>query len=636
MPATAPRSALRPLLAAAALLLAVLGVLAGATPAAAHSSLTGSEPAQGSVAASAPTTVTLGFSEQVALDEDSIKVLAPDGERVDTGEIQDLCSPGRVRYGVPLRADLPDGTYTVAWRAVSADSHPISGAFTFSVGAPSETSVVLPERQVGAGPVAAAYDAARFAAYGGLVLLVGGAGFVLLCWRGAAGRRPVQRLVVAGWSTLAAATVVLLLLRYPFTTGGGLADAFDLGGLRSVLDTRTGTALLARLLLLGVAALFVGALFGPFSRRLAAGGERAERGGSTGLAGFTGLLLGGSLTAVGLAATWAAAEHASAGRQIAVAIPVAAAHLLAVALWLGGLAALLVALRSGAPVPGAAARRFSTVATLCVLTLVATGGYQAWRQVGGWSALTGTEYGRLLLGKLALLAVLLVAAWYSRRWSRRLGAPRAEERPEDVDQELTAPAVGAASGEPDPERRAQLARQAAAVASARRRRQRDADPERAGLRRTVLVETVIAVALLAVTTLLTGTEPARTEAASRDVGGPAVPDRPVSLSVPFDTGGPDGRGTARIDLDPGRVGPNTLHVRTDVDAEEVRVAFTLPSRDVGPLSVDPEPFGEGAEARRHWTAEDVRLPLPGEWRIAVTVRTSDVDQVTETTDVRIG
>lgn len=148
--------AIRRPLAAAAVLAALVGMvfgllLGGAGPASAHAALTGSDPQDGAVVATAPKEVTLTFSEQVALGDDSIRILDPDGKRADTGAApRDLQSGSTVKYGVSLHAGLPDGTYTVAWQAVSADSHPVSGAFTFSVGAPSKTTVALPKDQAGA------------------------------------------------------------------------------------------------------------------------------------------------------------------------------------------------------------------------------------------------------------------------------------------------------------------------------------------------------------------------------------------------------------------------------------------------------------------------------------------------------
>ncbi|WP_097865541.1 copper resistance CopC/CopD family protein [Streptomyces sp. rh34] len=648
MSATAPYTGPSPIrrpVAVAALLAALVSLvfgllLAGAGPASAHAALTGSDPQDGVVVDTAPKEVTLSFSEAIAVGDDSIRVLDPSGKRADTeAEPRDLSGSGTVRYGVALHSGLPDGTYTVAWQAISADSHPISGAFTFSIGAPSETTVALPSQEAGGGPVGVVYDIARYAAYGGFVLLVGGSAFVLVCWRRGATALPMQRLVVRGWLTLTAATLVMLLLRNPYTGSGKFADAFDLAGLQSVLDTKPGAALVSRLLLLGAAALFIAVLFGTYARRE----DEQEKKDLT-----FGLAVGGGVVAAGIAATWAMSEHASTGIQTSIAMPVDVAHLLAVAAWLGGLASLLVALYRTPDIGSAAVRRFSAVAFGSVVVLAATGIYQSWRQVGSWSALTGTRYGQLLILKVALIAVLLAVAWFSRRWTGRLtdsavASSGAEEEEEAAapEPENAAPAAPAeASDDVAPERAAQLARQRAVLTATKKKRIRDADPERSGLRRSVLAEAAVAVVLLAVTTMLTSTEPGRTEeeaAGGATAATAPAAGGPVNLSMPFDTGGENGKGTVRIDIDPGRTGSNDLHVWIDgsdgepMDVPELKLALTLKSKDIGPLPVVPDRLAEG-----HWTASGVQIPMAGDWKVDVTVRTSDIDQVTIDKNAKIG
>ncbi|MFI1394558.1 copper resistance protein CopC [Streptomyces sp. NPDC020681] len=650
MTATAPRlgsSPVRLLLAAAVLVGTLFGaLLATASPAAAHAALTGSNPKDGAVVATAPKDVALTFSEQVAMDDDSIRVLEPSGKRADKAKIRNLSGGGKVGYGVDLLPGLPDGTYTVAWRAVSADSHPIAGAFTFSIGAPSKTEVALPDQEAGGGVVGVLYDIARYVAYAGFVLLAGGAAFVLFCWQRGASARPLQRLVVQGWVALTAATFAMLLLRTPYTGSGKLADAFDLGGLQNVLETKTGAALVSRLLLLGAAALFIAVLFGAYAKRE----DEGEKKDLT-----FGLAVGGIVVAAGVAGTWALSEHASTGIQPGLAMPVDVLHLLAVAGWLGGLAALLTALFRVPSLEPSAVRRFSTMAFASVCVLVATGIYQSWRQVGSWSALTDTAYGQLLLVKVGLVVVMVAVARMSRRWTAQLAETAkekaeaegaTEDETEDVEEPVTVPETEseseAAAEGVDPERSAQLARQQAAVATAQKKKARDADPVRSGLRRSVLAEAGVAVVVLAVTTVLTSTEPGRTEEEAAKAGGtvqgaPAAPAGPVEIKLPFDTGGQNGKGTARLTLDPAAPGGNEMHVWLDrpdgkpMDVPELKVSFTLKAKQIGPLPITPDRVVAG-----HWSADAVQIPMPGDWQVQVTVRSSEIDQTTVDKNIKIG
>ncbi|MFD8676903.1 copper resistance CopC/CopD family protein [Streptomyces seoulensis] len=732
-------------------LLAVTGALfAGAAPASAHAALTGSDPAQGVVVDRAPTQISLTFSEQVALGDNSLRVLDPKGKPVQSGKPANVSG---TTYAVRLRTGLADGTYTVAYQVVSADSHPVAGAYTFSIGAPSRTVVSSDTGAgVGGGTVGWLYAVGRYLSYAGFIVLTGGAAFVLACWRPGAGVRALQRLVVGGWLTLTAATLGLLLLRGSYTSSGKLGDVFDLELLGQVLQTKTGAALVSRLLLLAAAALFVAVLFGAYARREEEAGADEDAAAERRDLGF-GLAIGGIVVAAGLAASWAMAEHASTGLQPGIAMPVDIVHLLAVACWFGGLTALLVALYrapADTPLGTDAVRRFSRVAFGSVLALVATGVYQSWRQLGSWSAFTDTRYGQLLLIKLGLVAVMVGLAWISRRWTGRLaegGTARAEaatDAPSSEAQDQTliaapapdaeraavpagaaateaggvgqagkgeastttteptgderaplaaaAPAGVATSGpggkgetspasapgaeratvpeqasrsaavstgtvaagqvkkgeasagvaEADPGRAAQLARQQAAVEAARQKRVRDADPGRAGLRRSVLAEAGVAVVLLAVTTALTQTEPGRTEQEARAATAPAASSPAdtsgaLTLDMPFDTGGTNGKGLVRIDLDPARVGANEMHLYVQrpngrpYDIPEVKVALTLKAKKIGPLPVAPEHITTG-----HWAADGVQVPMAGDWEVAVTVRTSDIDQVTVSKNAQIG
>ncbi|MFF7992342.1 FixH family protein [Kitasatospora xanthocidica] len=646
-------------------------MLAGAGPASAHATLDSTDPRQNSVVATAPQAVTLTFSESVSLSSDSVRVLDPAGRAVDTGDPGHADGKGNTAR-VGLKGGLANGTYTVAWRAVSDDSHPVGGAFTFSIGAPSDTSVSATALQ-GAkadGLVAALYGTGRTVAYAAFALLAGVAAFVLICWPAGTARRPVQRLLMTGWTALLVSTVAVLMLRGPYERGSGVGQAFDLSLVRATLDERIGTALAARLLLLAAGGVFLSLLVGQLGqppRPLPAEGSTGDAGDGDGDAEAAelralelraaerpqrearlGLGVAGLVLTVALAATWVGADHASVGIQVWLALPLGILHLIAMALWLGGLAALLVGLREG--VGADVVDRFSRIAFASVAVLAATGIYQSWRGLGSWGALTGTEYGRLLLVKSGCVVVMLGVAWMSRSWLARLRSAPAEaaevERAETEPAEVPEPVGVAAHGE-DPVRRAQLARQRAARENAGR--DRGLTPTRAGLRRSVLVEALVAVAVLVVTTMLTNSPPGRVAgevtagAAAPTAGGAAPaaqtePGRTVELKLPYDTKGrtPNAKGTATVTLNPARTGPNEVKLALDgadgqpVDVPEVQLAFTLPDRDLGPLPVALTPEGTG-----RWSGT-AQLPLAGNWVVSVQVRSSDIDQSTPTQQFKIG
>ncbi|GAA2700654.1 copper resistance CopC/CopD family protein [Streptomyces anthocyanicus] len=582
--------------------LLVLLLLGGAGPASAHAALGSTDPADGTVLQRAPGHVTLTFSESVGLRDDSFRVLDPGGHRVRTGAAGH--ADGRSdTAGVALPDGLGEGTYTVAWRVVSADSHPVSGAFTFSVGKPSQTSAPVDTGPTEDPLTAGLHKLARYLAYLAAALLIGTAAFVALCRP--PDPAPLRRPLVAGWWTLLAATVTLLVLRAPYEAGTGPSSALDAAALADTLTARPGVLLLIRLALLAPVALFL--------VRASRADRRGER---TLLAGAVGTVL-----AVGLALTWAAAEHASAGIQVPLAMTSFTLHLLATAVWLGGLTALILTLRTSAD--AATVTRFSRVAFASVTVLVTTGVYQSWRGLGSWQALTGTTYGRLLLVKVLLVAALLAAAAVSRRWTTALATePAAVREPDRVHERIPQPAGGPP---PEPPRPPRPPDAGTGTEPALRR----------GLYRSVLVEAIVAAVVLGVTTVLTATLPGRAADEAARTAVPAGGVLPASVTtIPFEIGA-SGRGTVQITLDPGRTGDNAVQAvvfgpdGSLAAVPELRLSFTLPDKDVGPIEADLVDRGG------YWSANTVTLPLPGTWTMRATVRVSEIDQVSETRRIRV-
>ncbi|WP_020574260.1 copper resistance protein CopC [Actinopolymorpha alba] len=654
----------------AAMLVACLAVMLTAGPASAHAELVMTTPGNGSVLTTPPKQLVLRFSEAVEVGLGKIEVFGPNGKRIQVGQ---LIHPHNERETISatLRGPLTPGAHTVAWRLTSSDSHPVQGAFVFSVGSGTATPAPTPApaggpvpaqaapaqatpgqagpAQDGGGLVGVIFGITRAVAFAGLALLVGTSAFLIVCWPAGTTDPRARRLLRAGWFTLAAATGVGLLVYGPYAAQLPLGRMVSPSVLAETLSTRLGLAFGVRLLLLGLAAVGLAFLLRHPQRGEAAGWwSRWWR--------PLGVLVGASV----LAATWSVANHSGVGVQAPFTMAADVVHLVAMSVWIGGLVAMAVVLLPArkAEAVRPAVLRFSTTALVCVCVLVVTGTYQSWRQVGSFSALAGTDYGGVLLLKLALVLLLVGLAVGARSWVRRQDQP--------------------------------------AVAPLARRpwEAQESTPEVASLRRSVITEACVAGLVLALTAVLVDTEVGRTayaraqQASSTTVAAPnggqqtptqaspgqasptqaspgqaspgqaspgqAGPGQPTAAAptvgpdaalatgapefktLPFRTSdGPDGSGMIQVTFSPPRVGVSTMHLSVvdsqgrPKDPAELQVAVSLAKPSLGPVKLKMAKSGPG-----HYLSLPT-FPLAGQWKLDVTVRTSEFDQVTVSTPVDI-
>ncbi|MEV4464888.1 copper resistance protein CopC [Micromonospora echinofusca] len=411
------------LLAIAGLLVTVVALLiAPAGPASAHAVLVSSSPIASAVVSNAPAEVVLTFSESVRKVPGKIRVIAPDGSRADRGE---PTFEGTV-VTVPVDPAGARGTYLVSYRVISADSHPVSGAYTYSVGAPSTPPVDSGDDSRADPVVGNAVKVAKYAGYVGLLLLVGSTLVLAALWPRRLPRRGPARLAWAGLGLLAVSTVANLLLQVPYTAGGSVLDVTG-QGLSDVLGSAFGAAHLVRLGLLAAAAFLLRPLMaGPV--------ERSD------------LVILGVLGAAALV-TWPLAGHPAASPAPAVSVVVDAVHLGGMAVWLGGLVLLAVFLlpRADERELGAILPIWSRWAALAVSALLLAGTVQALIEVATPRALVDTFYGRLVLGKIGLFVLVIAVAAYSRQLVRRrtaAGRPTSMRRAVWAELAITAVVLG--------------------------------------------------------------------------------------------------------------------------------------------------------------------------------------------------
>jgi copper transport protein len=381
-------------IAASAAALAVSLVVVGwATPAAAHADLISSTPADGSIVDEAPSEISLDFTEGVDVQDNGIRLLDAGGTPVALGPAK---ADGATAT-VPIDAELERGSYVVAWRAVSADGHPIRGAFTFSVGQRSAVDGGIAEGAFGTTDdrsLEVIGAVARFVAYVGTL---GACGAVLV---GARLRRhddptPVGRAVAVALSAALAALVIQLVTLSALATGEGFGSIAQPGVLALVLDEGFGiTAVVALVALLGVT-ITAGLPFDGAARSIALVGAT--------VAPISMVLYGHTRT---MSPAW-------------LGYTADAIHVLAGTVWFGGLLATIavVRLRRRSEEPDGAAAEiavFSGIAAIAAALVIAAGVVMSWIEVGGIDALTSTTYGQLLLAKISTVVIVLACAGWNR------------------------------------------------------------------------------------------------------------------------------------------------------------------------------------------------------------------------------
>lgn len=402
-------------------LLAVAPARAGA-----HAQLVTSEPERGARLATPPSQVVFRFDEPVEAAFGALRVFDPAGKRIDAGT---LSRPAGDRtIATPIRA-RGDGVYTATYRVVSADGHPVSGGLTFTVGdgraAPAETVGELLDQQDSGSATEVAYGATRAVGYAAIAVALGALAFVLLCWRrlsppaaaAAAFDRRLRRVLAIACVTGALTTVALIVFQAAVAGGTSFWGALDADAIDAVLHTQTGRALCGRLLawLLLVAGMLLVA-------RRAMKPRAAEA-------------LVVAVGACGLAVTPGLGGHAAAATPELLAVVADATHVVAMSVWVGGIAALALLLPAATRVTTAPTRsdllngaiaRFSGVALWAAIAVIASGVVQSVILMPSLSDLLDTAFGRAILIKAAIVLVLIGFGAAHRFWLmprlRRTGA----------------------------------------------------------------------------------------------------------------------------------------------------------------------------------------------------------------------
>lgn len=386
--------------------LVVLGALLLAPAlAVGHANLVGTTPSNDQVVPTSPKQIVLTFDEAVERSLGSVQLFDGSAKPVPLGAL------GGTRSGemtAPIPSTLATGTYTVVWRVVSADGHPINGYFVFHVkqkGANPEGVV----GRVGTGTpseIAQGLDAVtRFATIALTILIIGGIALVTLIITGLAPALETRMwyIVAALAFILSLAAAFSLVIQGAAANGVPLAEAMNGNVIRDVLISRFGKMRV----LLAVIAEVIGvlAIWGAASHR------------------SRGVVRATQIATVALAFPLGMAGHPSVDGLPTMFLD--GVHVLSAGLWVGGLAFLALALAMAgsarATLAAQGVPRYSQIALVAVGTLILSGALNGLVELG-WSPgrLFSTAYGRLIVVKIILALVLIGFGAFNRRLVARL------------------------------------------------------------------------------------------------------------------------------------------------------------------------------------------------------------------------
>lgn len=350
----------------------------------AHAVLLDSSPKPGEMLMQSPSEVVANFNEGVG--PIFFKVLDVKGQPVgDPGEIR----LDGTKMILPLRATIPNGTYVLTYRVISADTHPVGATFGFSIGEPMKT--VDATADAGSRSLwSLAVAVNRWVLYAGMLWVAGTALFLLLL--GIEGSLREDARQKARWAS------VVTALSYVLAVGFGGAD-MQLGGVDALWKAATWRSGLD-------STLAPSAVFGVISMALlyagCMAGERRRHG----------VLIAGVALAIG---SFLVTGHAATAPPAWLMAPVVGAHLLATAFWIGAFRPLLLSTRQlSAADSGALMQRFSNFAVPAVIVALISGSAISLKQLGSPANLFNNDYGTVLLTKIILVFVIIGIAAYNK------------------------------------------------------------------------------------------------------------------------------------------------------------------------------------------------------------------------------
>ena len=362
----------------------------------AHAGLKSSEPAASSVLEQSPKEIVLNFGEAVEVSFGSIRLFDSNSQPVALPTPKFVEANGAIDAKT-IRVEIPElqsGSYLVVWRVVSADSHPVQGAFAFQIGTKGLNLESLSEEILASSSapfaVRLTMGFARWLSFLGVMVMVGA---MLLATR-IVGFSRVGKIIFGSWITVLVGSVLVLLLQAPYALGQAMSVGELFSATDDVLRTRLGTWLVVRGTILLAFLILI----------------RQRNSHVKPIYRMAAILLG-----IGLFATFSISGHPGMREFSALSIGTDIVHFLSVSAWMGGLVTLVLLGRKWQSESSLVISWFSFTATISMPIMVATGIAQAWRMMEGFQNIFSTTYGVVLSVKVLLVIVAIAAGTRARQ-----------------------------------------------------------------------------------------------------------------------------------------------------------------------------------------------------------------------------
>ncbi|MFN8015846.1 MAG: copper resistance protein CopC [Acidimicrobiia bacterium] len=365
-------------------------ILVNPSSAYAHSQITGSNPGPDETLVFSPKYIELKFSESITATRNSIRLYDQNAKQIELASKTTSVNSTDIHREIP---SLNRGIYIVSWSVTSADTHPVKGAYTFSIGEKNKQIGDIDKRiaQVLQGNSISKETKVfalinkwfLFAALSLMIAITVLCFFKILKYSADLNKYLLLSLVV-----VLITTFIGLVVQTSFVQEVSLITALKPNLFFEQMRSHYGLASLLRIIFAVILYFVLTKMNKSF-------------------------LILALILCIDVAVTVSLSGHAVAGEYVSVAIVLSVIHVMSTFTWLGSI--LLIATRYKSIRNQINFKKFSKCAMICVALAFMTGAFAWYRQIGPWVYATNSFFGKLVIAKIVFVIATVIAAFFARK-----------------------------------------------------------------------------------------------------------------------------------------------------------------------------------------------------------------------------